>query len=163
MTGRQKMRGHGRARVVGVAFAVAASGLGWSASSAGAAPTAHAAGSHNIVENATLQLVRKSGSRLYERGSGTGSLPGTVTAQFDVTLTKVTGSVTIYPRDGGSLTINVLGYPQSTGINARFAGNMAVRRGTGRYSRAVGSGTFSGVVNRRTWAVSVHANARLTY
>jgi hypothetical protein len=138
-------------------------GLGVGAGSASAVPTAHAARSMNLSESASLHLVRKSGSVLYESGTATGTLSGRVTARFVTSITKVTGSVTIYPRGGGSLTINVLGFPRSAGIVARFTGTMAVRRGTGRYARALGSGSFSGTVNRRTWASTVQASARLTY
>jgi hypothetical protein len=130
---------------------------------ASASPAAHAAKSLNVTENAALHLVRRSGSTLYESGTATGTLPGRVTAVFDVGITKVTGSVTFYPRNGGSLTINVLGHPTSAGVNARFAGSLAVRRGTGPFKNAVGSGTFEGTVNRRTWAATVTARARLTY
>ncbi|HST39740.1 MAG TPA: autotransporter [Conexibacter sp.] len=124
---------------------------------------AHAARTLNITEHADLNLTRRSGSTLWHTGTATGTLPGTVSARFEMTLTKVTGSVTIRPRSGGSLTINVVGYAQSTGVNARFTGNMAVRKGTGRYKNAVGSGTFDGTVNRRTFDATVTAKAKLTY
>jgi hypothetical protein len=146
------------------AATVVAIGLCLPAGSTGAgAPTAQAAKTINVTENADLHLVRRSGSTLYEEGTATGTLPGRVTARFKVTLTEVSGQVTIYPRGGGSLTINVVGYPRSTGVRARFAGSMAVRKGTGRFANAVGSGTFDGVVNRRTWDADVTAKARLTY
>lgn len=117
----------------------------------------------NVTENANLTLVRKSGSVLYEKGTATGTLPGRVTARFEVRLTTVTGTVTIFPTSGGSLTININGQATSAGTVAGFRGVMAVRSGTGRYARARGSGTFSGTVNRRTWAATVRATARLTY
>jgi hypothetical protein len=115
-----------------------------------------------IDETVDLHLVRKSGSTLYESGTARGTLPGNVSAVFQISVTRVTGTVTIYPR-GGSLTINVTGTPRSTGLRARFGGTMRVVRGSGRYRGASGSGTFSGVVNRRTWDVDVDANARLSY
>lgn len=115
-----------------------------------------------IKETVKLHLVRKSGSTLYESGSASGTLPGNVSAVFQTSLTKVTGTVTIYPR-GGSLTVSVTGTPRSAGVRARFGGTMRVVRGSGRYRGASGSGTFDGVVNRRTWAVDVDATARLTY
>jgi hypothetical protein len=116
-----------------------------------------------VSGTASLHLVRKSGSTLYEQGTATGTLPGSVTARFETSITKVTGSVTFYPRGGGTLTINVVGYPTSVGSLARFSGSLAVRSGTGRFSNAVGSGTFSGTVNRRTWAATVTARAQLRY
>lgn len=162
MTGQRTMRRRQRALGTGLAVGLATS-LGLGGTVATAAPRAQAARTLNITETANLRLVRKSGSILYERGTATGTLPGNVTARFDVKVTKVTGSVTIYPRSGGSLTINVVGYPDSAGTNAKFSGTMAVRSGTGRYARAVGSGRFEGTVNRRTWAATVRATARLTY
>ncbi|MDO8185547.1 autotransporter [Conexibacter sp. JD483] len=116
----------------------------------------------NIDEAVKLHLVRKSGNTLYEAGSATGTLPGNVSAVFQISVTSVSGTVTIYPR-GGSLTISVAGTPRSAGMRARFGGTMRVVRGSGKFRGASGSGTFSGVVNRRTWDVKVDADARLTY
>lgn len=116
----------------------------------------------NLREAVSLHLVRKSGNTLYESGTATGTLPGNVSARFETSLTKVTGTVTIYPR-GGSITIDVSGTPRSAGIKPRLTGSMRVVRGSGTFRGASGSGSFSGVVNRRTWAVSVNATARLTY
>lgn len=160
VSGRRLVRSWGTGAAVAL---LACAGLGAGTASA-AEPTAHAARKTiNISEKVRLKLVRKSGSVLYERGTARGTLRGRVSARFVVTVTKVTGYVTIYPRGGGSLTINVVGYPRSAGVKARFTGTMAVRRGTGRYARALGSGSFSGTVNRRTWAATVNASARLTY
>lgn len=135
----------------------------WTAGSGAAAPSAHAARSLNLSGTAYLHLVRKSGNVLYERGSATGTLPGTVTARLVTGIARVTGTVTFYPRGGGSLTLSAVGYPQSAGVVTRFNGSCAVRGGTGRFRHAVGSGSFSGTANRRTWAVTVHAQARIRY
>ncbi len=103
-----------------------------------------------------------SGSTLYESGTATGPLPGNVSARFVTSATRVTGTVTIYAR-GGSITATVSGTLRSIGVNARFGGSMRVVKGTGKYRNASGSGQFDGVVNRRSWAVSVNATARLSY
>lgn len=159
-----KMMLRRRGAVSGMVGFVAASMCLWIGASVGSAdPSAHIARRLNVTEDVSLSLVRKSGSTLYERGTATGTLPGGVSARFQTSLTKVTGSVTFYPNGGGSLTINVVGYPQSTGTVARFSGSLAVRSGTGRFDDALGSGSFTGTVNRRTWHVSVHATARLRY
>jgi hypothetical protein len=128
-------------------------------------PTAQAARkTRRFTETANLHLVKKRGAILKESGSATGTLPGTVKARFDTSnIAKVTGTVTFYPRSGGSLTFTAVGYPQSTSKVAKFNGNMAVRSGTGRYASAVGSGTFTGTVNRSSWAMTVNAKATLTY
>ena len=153
-----------RSAVVAVSVVVAAvvgpAGLGGLAS---ARPVAQSARTLNTTENASLHLVKKSGSVLNERGSVTGTLSGSVSARFVTSVVQVTGTVTIYPRGGGSLTITVLGYPRSTGTVAKFSGSISVKSGTGRFAHARGSGTFTGTVNRKTWAATVHAKAKLTY
>jgi hypothetical protein len=137
----------------------------WAGGISSAAPTGHAAKrrSLHLSDTASLHLVRKSGSTLYEKGTATGSLPGSVSARFVTSVTKVTGTVTFHSSGGGSITMTAVGYPQSTGTIARFSGNIAVRSGTGRFKHVLGSGTFTGTANRRTWAVTVHASASLTY
>jgi hypothetical protein len=138
----------------------------WLVSSVGVVTTgAHAARRHSlrVDDRATLHLTRKSGATLYESGTATGTLPGTITATFVTSLTKVTGSVTFHSSGGGTITMNAVGYPQSAGRIASFSGTIAVRSGTGRFKNALGSGTFSGTVNRSTWAVGVHAIANVTY
>ncbi len=145
--------------------AVMAGGLGAGGVSS-AEPAAHAAKRrHHLTLSGTayLHLVKRRGSVLYERGRATGTLPGTVTARFVAGITKVTGTVTFHPRGHGSLTLTAIGYPQSSGRITKFTGNVAVRRGSGRFRRALGSGTFYGTANRRSWAVTVHASANLTY
>lgn len=130
-----------------------------------AAPSAHAAKRKvlNLSGTAYLHLTRKSGNVIYEKGTATGTLPGTVTARFVTGVAKVTGTVTFRPYSGGTLTLTAVGYPQSASTITRFSGNVAVRKGTGRFADALGSGTFTGTANRRTWAVTVRANARITY
>lgn len=137
----------------------------WMTATVGAAePGAHAAKRHSlhVDDRASLHLTRKSGNTLYESGTATGTLPGSISAVFHTSVTKVTGTVTFHSSHG-SITMSAVGYPQSTGTVAKFSGNVAVRSGTGRYKNALGSGTFNGSVNRRSWAVSVHAVANVTY
>jgi hypothetical protein len=159
----QQLRRQGS--IVGVAV-LAALVLGLSAGGvSSAAPSAQVAKrkSLHLTDTASLHLVRKSGNTLYEKGTATGTLPGTVSARFVTSATKVTGTVTFHSSGGGSITMTAVGYPQSAGTIARFSGSIAVRSGTGRFRNALGSGTFSGTANRRTWAVTVHASADLTY
>lgn len=128
-----------------------------------ASPRAHAARRLHLNESARLHLVHKSGPIISERGTATGTLPGSVSARFNTSnAAKVTGTVTFHPR-GGTLTVTVVGYPQSLATVARVKGSLAVRHGTRRYAHAFGGGSFTGTVNRRTWAISVHARANLSY
>jgi len=130
-----------------------------------AEPSAQAAKRRSLRLSGTayLHLTRKSGNVIYEKGTATGTLPGTVTARFVTGITKVSGTVTFHPYSGGSLTMNAVGYPQSAKTITKFNGNIAVRKGTGRFRNALGSGTFNGTANRKTWAVTVQATATITY
>jgi hypothetical protein len=140
-----------------------ASGLWLGGTSGATAPRAHAARTIRVDETARLHLVKKSGPILKERGSATGTLPGPVSARFDTSnIAIVTGTVTFHTA-GGSVTVSVIGYPQSLGTVAKFAGSIRVLRGTGRFAHPSGSGSFTGKVNRSTWAVRVHGKAKLTY
>lgn len=159
----QPLRRHGAfvavAALVALALALAAGGV------SSAEPSAHAAKRKtlNLSGTAYLHLTRKSGNVIYEKGTATGSLPGVVTARFVTGITKVTGTVTFKPYSGGSLTLTAVGYPHSASTVTRFSGDVAVLKGSGRFKRALGSGTFSGTANRKTWAITVRANARITY
>jgi hypothetical protein len=137
----------------------------WAAGVSSAEPSGHAAKrrSMTLSDTASLHMTRKSGNVIYEKGTATGTLPGKVTARFVTGVTKVTGTVTFKPYSGGSVTMSAVGYPQSANTVTRFTGTIAVRKGTGKYKNALGSGTFNGTANRKTWAVTVHATARVTY
>jgi hypothetical protein len=129
---------------------------------AGFASTAQAK-SVDVNDTVRLHLVKKSGSTLIERGTASGTLPGSVSARIVATPFKVTGSVTIRPRGGGSVTINVAGTPKSPAKIVTVTGTVGVRSGSGRYRRATGSGTFTATVNRSTWAATVNTKAKLSY
>jgi hypothetical protein len=51
----------------------------------------------------------------------------------------------------------------SSGMYASFGGSMVVTSGTGRYRHAHGHGGFYGVINRRTYALTVQTTGRLSY
>jgi hypothetical protein len=155
-----------RRRAVVVIAALAALVLAiWAGGVSSAAPSAHVAKrkSLTLTDTVKLHLTRKNGTVIYEKGTATGTLPGSVTARFVTGIAKVTGTVTFHSSGGGSITMTAIGYPQSAATVTRFSGSLAVRKGTGRFRNVLGSGTFSGTANRKTWAVTVRANARITY
>lgn len=155
--------------IAGGTSVVLASGGGlWLDGAVGSAsPGAHAAKRRTIAlnETADLHLVRKKGAILRESGTASGTLSGTVSARFDTSnALSVTGTVTVRPYSGGSITLTAVVNPSSTGKLAKFTGGMSVKRGTGRYAHASGGGPVSGSVNRKSWHVIVHVtNAKLTY
>jgi hypothetical protein len=158
------LRRWGVAGVVGVVVGVL--GLGHVAAAGSATPSATAAKRSTLRVNTTasLTLTRKSGTVLYERGTASGTPSGTVTARFNTArLTRTTGTLTLKPYGVGSITVTAVVYPSSVGTVARFTGSFAVSGGSGRYSRVLGSGTLTGTVNRRSWAVTATAKGTLTY
>lgn len=158
----QQLRWFRAALAIGVL--VGAVGLWQAAVASSAKPVAHGAKRSTLRVNASahLTLVKKDGSILRERGTVTGTPAGAVTARFDVSnVAKTTGTMTFKPSAGGSITVTAAVSP--AGSVSRFSGSFAVRRGTGKYANAVGSGTLSGTVNRRTWAVTATAKGTLTY
>ena len=160
------MTAHARRRLGMAVVVVATASLVAGGTVGMAQPVGHAAKrrAHSFTETANLHLVKKRGAILKEAGTATGTLPGTVKARFDTSdITNVTATVTFYPYSGGSLTFTATGHPTSTGTVAKFSGYLGVRRGTGRYESATGSGTFTGTVNRSSWAFTVNAKATLTY
>ena len=154
-----------RGRAALAAILVLVVGIGAAATAAASGPSAHASRRVlHVNDSASLHLTRKSGNVLNEAGRASGSLPGSVTATFNIShITRVTGTVTFH-SGAGSITMTAVGYPSSTGTVVPFSGSIAVRSGTGRYRAALGSGRFSGSVSRRTWSVRIRSVvATVTY
>ncbi len=128
----------------------------------GLAPDARAARSLNVTDEAHLHVTRETGSTFYEEGSATGALPATVKVRFTVG-TSISGSFTLYPRGGGSISGSGSAHLHSTGTYASFGGSMSVDRGSGRYAHARGRGGFYGVLNRRSSALTIQTTGRLSY
>jgi hypothetical protein len=132
-----------------------------------AAPGAHAAKRKTIAMNETvdLHLVKRRGASLRESGTASGTLAGTVSGRFNTSnALSVTGTVTVKPYSGGSITLTAVVNPTSTGKVAQFTGGVSVKGGKGRYAHASGGGPVTGSVNRKSWHVIVHVNdAKLTY
>jgi len=100
---------------------------------------------------------------LNEKGSATGTISGTIYIHLHVVSTnRVTAEVNIYPS-GGSLTGYASASYRPSGAVATFDGTMRVARGTGRYSRAHGSGlSFTGTIKRENDRVTVHVNGKMS-
>lgn len=123
-------------------------------------PAGTMARSISVRDTARLHLVDVSGSKLTERGTATGTIPGQVFAHFDVG-PRVYVSFTLTAR-GGSIKVKGTGIPETTGIRTKFHGSVTVVGGTGRYAHAHGQGKLSGVANRRTWDVTVNVSGHLS-
>ncbi len=143
-------------------LALAALGLAILHTPASGAATGRAARTLNVADEAHLRLTGTQGEVLLEEGPAKGALPGTVKVRFAVGAT-VSGSFTIYPHGGGSISGHGTARLRSTGTNASFGGTMSVSHGTGRYAHAHGHGGFYGTVNRRTNALVIQTTGRLSY
>ncbi len=145
--------------VVATSLALAAAAL--SATAAGIRPTARAAATQNVKDEAHLHLTGTNGSLLIEEGQATGQIPGKAKASFEIEST-VTSNFTIYAHNG-SISGRGKGTLHSTGPNSSFGGSLKITGGSGRYKHAHGTGGFYGVINRKTDAVTVQTSGKLTY
>lgn len=126
------------------------------------APVASAAHVLNVKDEGHLRSVRNSGSELMEEGSISGTIPGKLKVSFNIGAT-VTAKFTIYANGGGSISGHGGGALHSTGVYATFGGSLTVTGGSGRYAHAHGTGTLSGAINRKTYALTIQAVGKLHY
>jgi hypothetical protein len=127
------------------------------------APRARASMTLSLNETGHLHLTSHRGFTLNEQGLASGTISGTIYIHLHVVSTnRVTAEVNIYPH-GGSLTGYAGASYRPSGGVATFNGTMSIARGSGRYSRAHGSGlSFTGTIQRTTDAVAVHVNGRMS-
>jgi hypothetical protein len=128
------------------------------------AATARAARTIFLSETGHLRLTSHHGFTLNEQGTASGAIKGKIYIHLNIVATnRVTAEVNIYPS-GGSIS----GYAQAAyrvaGPTASFSGSFSVRRGTGVYRRAHGSGLrFTGTIQRSNDAVVVHLSGSMSY
>jgi len=126
-------------------------------------PPARAARTISLNESGHLHRTSSSGLKLNEQGSASGTIHGTIYIHLNVVSpSRVTAEVNIYPS-GGSLTGSSSASYRVNGGTASFSGKMSIKRGTGTYSHAHGSGlSFSGTIQRLSGSVTVHLSGNMT-
>jgi hypothetical protein len=124
---------------------------------------ARAASTVTLNDSARLHLTSHHGFTLNEQGAASGTIAGTIYIHLNVVSTnRVTAEINLYPK-GGSITGIASASYRPAGAVASFDGTMTVRRGTGRYSGAHGSGlSFTGTVQRSNDAVTVRVSGRMS-
>jgi hypothetical protein len=129
----------------------------------GARPEASSARTTSLAEHGALHLVSKHGFTLNEQGSASGSIKGTITVQLKIVSTsRVTLEVTIFPNSGSITGYGTASYHKGQ-ATASFAGSMAIKHGSGSYSRAQGSGlSFNGTIARSNDAITVQVSGKLS-
>jgi hypothetical protein len=163
-----QFRGRARARNLLVAGAMSVGALtGVSVLGAGissaASPRAVAASTITLNETGKLHRTSSSGLKLNEQGTASGTIKGKIYIHLDVVSpNRVTAEVNIYPN-GGSLTGSGSANYHVNGGTASFSGKMSIKRGTGSYANAHGSGlSFSGTIQRLSGAVTVHLSGSMS-
>lgn len=161
-----RRRPSGRFLVSSATIGSLAAAAALAAGTAGAAgPSAHAARTIGINESGSLHYSNKSGKVVKESGSTRGTLSGSIYIQLSLPSPKtVNASIQVYPHGGGLLRGSASANYVNHGSYASFSGRMNITSGSGRYSKAKGSGlSFSGTINRSNSAVSVRVSGRLSY
>jgi hypothetical protein len=153
-----------RSLAVGSAVAAAAGALALAAGTAGAAgPAAHTARTVTLKDSGNLHKTSKKGFTLYESGSASGTVSGSISLHLDVTSTnRFTVELTVHPG-GSSITGKASGNYRTNGGTESFTGTLSVTGGSGSYSGAHGGGiSFSGTLNRSNDSVTVHVNGKFS-
>jgi hypothetical protein len=132
-----------------------------SASATGRRHGARAARVVALSETAQLRLTSRKGFTLNERGAVSGTVPGTIYVHLRiVSSSKVSAEVNIY-RPGGSITGYASASYRRGARQGSFEGTLSLARGTGAYRRAKGAGlSFSGTIQRSSYAIAVHVSGR---
>src|SRR3984885_6451255 len=132
-----------RSLATGGGLATAAGALALAVGVAGASgSTAHAARTVSLNDSGNLHKTSKHGFNLYESGSASGSISGSITVHLDVVNTnKVTAELTVSPK-GGSITGKASGAYRTNGGTASFSGTMTITHGSSRDSGGHGSGIW---------------------
>jgi hypothetical protein len=154
-----------RSLATGALLATGACALALTTGAAGASgSTAGAARTISLNDTAHLRRTSSHGFNLYESGSTSGSIGGTITLHLDVVSTnRVTAQISVHPRGGGSINGSASGSYRNNGSTASFSGTMSVTSGSGSYSGAHGSGlSFSGTIQRTTDAVTVRVSGHFS-
>jgi hypothetical protein len=117
-----------------------------------------------VAEHVAMKLAKRTGSTKFEHtGRATGTVSGSVRSVITLSHSVVLrGTVTIN-TSRGKLRLKVDGRARSLELRTRFDGSAKIAGGTGRYAHARGTGTFTGVVNRSTWAATIDSSGSFTY
>ena len=140
-----------------IAFALLGPGR-YPAIAGAARPSALAARTVFLNENAHLHLTSKHGFTLNEEGSATGTFVGTIYVHLTlVSSSRETAEVNIY-HGGNSVSGSGAGSYHRAGPTASFVGSLSIDRGSGSYEHVHGSGlSFSGAIQESNDdAITVH-------
>jgi hypothetical protein len=156
-----------RARAgLGVGTALVSLALGCGLALGRTAPPSPATAARTVSLNETghLHLTSKHDFTLYERGSASGTVAGTIYVRLTaVSSSRVTVSVSISPP-GGSISGSGSGSYRRSGSTASFSGSMSFGGGTGQYRGTRGAGLgFSGTIQEsHEDAITVYVRGKVS-
>ena len=125
-------------------------------------PVAVTAREINLHETGHLHSVGEPGTTIVEQGRATGTFNCSISVHLTiVSANLVTATFTVKPN-GGSVTGKGSARFAQRGSNGYFGGTIAITRGTGSYAHASGTSIgISGVIDRETFALTVHVNGKI--
>ncbi len=125
-------------------------------------PVAIAAREVNLQETGYLHSVGEPGETIAEQGHAIGTYNCSISVHMTiVSANSVTANFTVKPK-GGSVTGRGSARFAQKGANGYFGGTIAITHGTGSYAHASGTDIgISGVINRETFALTVHVHGKI--
>jgi hypothetical protein len=117
----------------------------------------------DLQETGYLHAVGEPGDTILEEGHAVGTYNCSIVVHLTIQSGgKVTASFTVKPH-GGTVTGRGEARFEQQGADGYFGGTISIAGGTGSFAHASGSNIgISGVVNRETFALTVHVHGKIT-
>ncbi len=114
-------------------------------------------------DSAKLHCIqsKSSGSRLFEEGTATGTIPGGMHVYANIGPT-LTATFTIFTPHG-TIVGHASATPHGSGRYESFGGSLTATGGTGSYRHAHGRAGFYGVLDRYTYSMTVQTTGSISY
>lgn len=154
------VRGRGRSGRGGACRAACASLIALAIALAAGASLARGATLH-AADTAKLRYMGAVGEQVYETGSASGTMPGSIHVHM-IFASTFSGSFQIYTR-GGTINGHGKARPHGDGVTESFAGTLVASGGTGRYRHAHGTARLYGTFNRENYALTIHTTGTLHF